>query len=132
MARVTVEDCVEKLPNRYELVTLAARRAKDISAGAQITVSRDNDKDAVVSLREIAEGTVSIDNLREALVQSFQQRQATERFVNEATTSKDAKALSDEISEAFAAQQTDIKDEDAETLAKAGMSFTDENVQTDD
>jgi DNA-directed RNA polymerase subunit omega len=72
MARVTVEDCVDKVPNRFELVMLAAHRAREISAGAPITVDRDNDKNPVVSLREIAEETQSADELRERLIESQQ------------------------------------------------------------
>ncbi|MGI3169564.1 DNA-directed RNA polymerase subunit omega [Pseudooceanicola sp. C21-150M6] len=72
MARVTVEDCVDKVPNRFELVMLAAHRAREISAGAGITVDRDNDKNPVVSLREIAEETQSADELRERLIESHQ------------------------------------------------------------
>ncbi len=72
MARVTVEDCVDKVPNRFELVMLAAHRAREISAGAAITVDRDNDKNPVVSLREIADETQSADELRERLIESHQ------------------------------------------------------------
>lgn len=72
MARVTVEDCVDKVPNRFELVMLAAHRAREISAGAAITVDRDNDKNPVVSLREIAEETQRADDLRERLIESNQ------------------------------------------------------------
>jgi DNA-directed RNA polymerase subunit omega len=72
MARVTVEDCVEIVPNRFELVMLAAQRARRIGSGAQITIDRDNDKNPVVSLREIADGAVSTDDLREDLVRSHQ------------------------------------------------------------
>lgn len=72
MARVTVEDCILKVPNRFELVLLTAQRARDISAGAPLTVDRDNDKTTVVSLREIAEHTVEVDNLRTALIQGLQ------------------------------------------------------------
>ena len=72
MARVTVEDCVDKVPNRFELVMLAAHRAREISAGAELTVDRDNDKNPVVSLREIAEETQSADALRERLIESNQ------------------------------------------------------------
>ncbi|TMM52977.1 DNA-directed RNA polymerase subunit omega [Sulfitobacter sabulilitoris] len=72
MARVTVEDCVDKVPNRFELVMLAAHRAREISAGAAITVNRDNDKNPVVSLREIADETQSADELRERLIESNQ------------------------------------------------------------
>jgi len=72
MARVTVEDCVDKVPNRFELVMLAAHRAREISAGAPITVERDNDKNPVVSLREIADETQTADELRERLIESNQ------------------------------------------------------------
>ncbi len=72
MARVTTEDCVDKVPNRFDLVMLAAHRAREISAGAPITVDRDNDKNPVVSLREIADETQSADDLRERLIESNQ------------------------------------------------------------
>ena len=72
MARVTVEDCVDKVPNRFDLVMLAAHRAREISSGSELTVSRDNDKNPVVALREIAEETLSAANLHEAAVQSYQ------------------------------------------------------------
>ena len=72
MARVTVEDCVTKVSNRFDLVLLAAQRARDISAGAPLTVERDNDKNPVVSLREIADETVQVDDLSNALVQGLQ------------------------------------------------------------
>jgi len=72
MARVTVEDCVDKVPNRFELVMLAAHRAREVSAGSEITVDRDNDKNPVVALREIAEETQSADLLRERLIESNQ------------------------------------------------------------
>ncbi|MGB5865515.1 MAG: DNA-directed RNA polymerase subunit omega [Sulfitobacter sp.] len=72
MARVTVEDCVDKVPNRFELVMLAAHRAREISAGSAPTVSRDNDKNPVVSLREIADETQGADDLRERLIESNQ------------------------------------------------------------
>lgn len=72
MARVTVEDCVEKIPNRFELVMISAQRARKISSGGALTIDRDNDKNPVVALREIAEGTVSIDDLREELIRNNQ------------------------------------------------------------
>ena len=72
MARVTVEDCVDKIQNRFELVMMAAQRARGISAGAELTVDRDNDKNPVVSLREIAESTVSAEELTEELIKSSQ------------------------------------------------------------
>ena len=72
MARVTVEDCVDKVENRFDLVLLAARRGRMISSGAQITVERDNDKNPVVALREIADTTISPEDLREDLIHSLQ------------------------------------------------------------
>lgn len=72
MARVTVEDCIDKIPNRYDLVLVAAQRAKDISAGSPIQVDRDNDKNSVVALREISENRVSIEDLQRSLVMGQQ------------------------------------------------------------
>lgn len=72
MARVTVEDCVDKIPNRFELVLLASHRARSISAGAQITVQRDNDKNPVVALREIADKKIPVEDLKEDFIHSMQ------------------------------------------------------------
>lgn len=72
MARVTTEDCVDKVPNRFDLVMLAAHRAREISSGSPVTVDRDNDKNPVVALREIAEETQAADDLRERLIESNQ------------------------------------------------------------
>ncbi|TPI32556.1 DNA-directed RNA polymerase subunit omega [Mesorhizobium sp. B3-2-1] len=72
MARVTVEDCIDKVDNRFELVLLAGHRARQISQGAQITVPRDNDKNPVIALREIADETLSPDDLKEDLIHSLQ------------------------------------------------------------
>ena len=75
MARVTVEDCVDKIPNRFDLVLLAAQRARQISGGADLTLDRDRDKNPVVALREIAEQTVKPAHLEEALVSNLQRVQ---------------------------------------------------------
>ncbi|MBL4813361.1 MAG: DNA-directed RNA polymerase subunit omega [Rhodobacteraceae bacterium] len=72
MARVTVEDCVDKVPNRFELVMLASHRAREITAGSELTVPRDNDKNPVVALREIAEETQGADDLRERMIEANQ------------------------------------------------------------
>jgi DNA-directed RNA polymerase subunit omega len=72
MARVTVEDCVDKIPNRFDLVLLAAQRAREISGGAELTIERDRDKNPVVALREIAEGTIRPHELQEAAVVNLQ------------------------------------------------------------
>ncbi len=74
MARVTIEDCIDKLPNRFELVLLASHRARNIAQGTPITVDRDNDKDPVVSLREIASENVNTDDLREEFIHAMQKQ----------------------------------------------------------
>src|SRR5215204_710769 len=72
MARVTVEDCVVKVPNRFELVLLAAQRAREITSGAPLTLDRDNDKNPVVALREIADTTIELDHLKDSVVRGMQ------------------------------------------------------------
>ena len=72
MARVTVEDCILKVDNRFELIVLAAHRGREITAGSELTVPRDNDKNPVVSLREIADETIEISDLQESMVASLQ------------------------------------------------------------
>src|ERR1700761_1512308 len=72
MARVTVEDCVVKVPNRFDLVLVAAQRAREITAGAPLTLDRDDDKNPVVALREIADETVPIDRLQDQLIRGMQ------------------------------------------------------------
>ena len=72
MARVTVEDCIREVPNRFDLVLLASQRARQIAAGSPLTVSRDNDKNPVVALREIADKTVNLEELQENLIQGLQ------------------------------------------------------------
>jgi len=78
MARVTVEDCIIRIPNRFQLVMMAAQRARNISAGSQLTVDRDRDKNPVVALREIAEATVGLNELEDSLIQSQQKYAARE------------------------------------------------------
>jgi DNA-directed RNA polymerase subunit omega len=86
MARVTVEDCIEKVPNRFSLVLLAAHRARAISAGSQIMVDRDNDKNPVVSLREIADDVVDAEELRENLIGTLQRVDERSEAEEEAET----------------------------------------------
>lgn len=92
MARVTVEDCVDKIPNRFDLVLLAAQRARQISGGAELTLDRDRDKNPVVALREIAEETVVPDDLSEAVVQTLQRVQIDEEDTPDAIGSLSASA----------------------------------------
>ena len=107
MARVTVEDCVERVPNRFRLVMLAAQRARELSVGAERTVDRDNDKNPVVALREIAEETVLVTDLEEELIQGLQRHCDTDDPEEEAaallaveeelTASADADAFGAEL-----------------------------------
>lgn len=95
MARVTVEDCVDKVTNRFDLVLLAAQRAREISGGAELTIDRDRDKNPVVALREIAEATVKPADLEEGLIQSLQKVQMDDDDVPDevGSLSKSAEAL---------------------------------------
>ena len=86
MARVTVEDCIEKVPNRFSLVLLSAHRARAISAGSQIMVDRDNDKNPVVALREIADDVVDAEELRENLIGTLQRVDERSEAEEEAET----------------------------------------------
>ena len=74
MARVTVEDCIEKVSNRFDLVLLAAHRAREISSGSELTLDRDNDKNPVVALREIADETITAEKLKESSIESLQRQ----------------------------------------------------------
>jgi DNA-directed RNA polymerase subunit omega len=87
MARVTVEDCVDKVPNRFDLVLLAAQRARQISGGAELTIDRDRDKNPVVALREIAEETVLPTELNESVISNLQKVQVDEEDMPDAVGS---------------------------------------------
>lgn len=131
MARVTVEDCVENIPNRFELVALAAQRAKQIAAGSPITLDRDNDKDAVVSLREIADKTVDYETLRGEIVEGYSRYQRPDVIEAENTRAMDE--YSQEIRESLAeeSRRRNSFEADEEEDAFDGMSFDDE-VDADD
>jgi len=100
MARVTVEDCIRKVPNRFDLVLLSAQRARQISAGAPLTIERDNDKNPVVALREIAEGTVLLHDLERNLIEGLQKH-----IVGEEPEEEYLELLSEEQAFAGEAQQ---------------------------
>ena len=99
MARVTVEDCIDKVENRFELVLLASHRARQISQGAQITVPRDNDKNPVVALREIADETLSPEDLKENLIHALQ------KHVEVDEPEADGAAIADQSAPAAAATE---------------------------
>ena len=118
MARVTVEDCILKVSNRFELVMVSAQRARRIGTGAPLTVDRDNDKNPVVSLREIAEETVSIEDLKEDLVKSHQRVFAVEDDkdddIEELQGEEEWNTLVSQANQSNMADAEDIDDEDDE------------------
>lgn len=115
MARVTVEDCVEKIPNRFDLVLVAAQRAKDIGAGAPMNIERDNDKNTVVALREIAEDKIDCGMLEDELVTGMQ------KYVKEdeapADDDESVKAADPELA---AMSDFDYLSDNEEAVEKAG------------
>lgn len=129
MARVTVEDCVEKVPNRFELVLLAAQRARDIHSGAALTVERDNDKNAVVALREIADETVELDTLRYEL----EHGRDLEMDVDEPEEEEAMAILSAEQAWAdVTGRREEPEPAEAEAEAADGDVVLDENVEEDE
>ncbi len=137
MARVTVEDCVLQIPNRFDLVMVAAQRARNVAAGAPLAVDRDNDKNPVVALREIAERAVSLDELREGLIRGHQRIPETDEPDEEVL-----EVMEGELGWAGAEQrlddQSDTGDPDAEEVtedddvlsrmeAEPGLSFEGED-----
>jgi DNA-directed RNA polymerase subunit omega len=134
MARVTVEDCVLKVPNRFDLVMLAAQRARELSVGGALTVDRDNDKNPVVALREIADTTIDIEKLQDSLIQGLQKHADTD----EITEDDSAQMLELEESLLAAPPEGSVaespvsgEDEPADEEAEEG-NFADENVEPED
>jgi DNA-directed RNA polymerase subunit omega len=126
MARVTVEDCTKIINNRFELVVLASQRARDISSGAKICVERNNDKDAVISLREIAEGSLSKEDLTEEVINSFQ---SNSRYVAEEKVA--------EVVEEKKSETKDGAEEVKEVAVKKDSSkqeqiYAEDNIEIDD
>lgn len=124
MARVTIEDCTLKIPSRFELVVLASQRAKEIGAGAKPTIERDNDKNSVVALREIAEGTITADALRESVIKKHQKRQAV---LDQDIPEDDVMDMSQEIS----SEMKSLQVVDKEDLSDMFSDETDESEETD-
>ena len=128
MARVTVEDCIQRIPNRFDLVMIAAQRGRNIGAGAPLTVDRDNDKNAVVALREIAEGTVDLKELENNLIQSLQKVVEVEELPEE---EMDLLAIQRELSpeqseprmdEEIAEDMLHVEEEDSEEFDEEELS----------
>ncbi|MBQ9271994.1 MAG: DNA-directed RNA polymerase subunit omega [Alphaproteobacteria bacterium] len=129
MARVTVEDCIDKIPNRYDLVLVAAQRAKDISSGSPIQVSRDNDKNSVVALREISENRVSIEDLQRSLVMGQQKfvevEEPEEEEVEIISAEKELAALDEQFSSDM------ISDEDLNNSMQIHGGDEDDDLELD-
>ena len=148
MARVTVEDCVDKIPNRYELLMVAAQRARDISSGSPLMVARDNDKNSVVALREIAEERVSIEELQRSLVMGLQKYVEVEEPEEEELEILAAEKELSELDEQFSgllpqaeledsmqihgADDDDVMDMDTEEDVLEDSDFGDEDFIGDD
>ena len=159
MARVTIEDCVIKVKDRFELVAVAAQRAKDIASGAPLTIERKGEKDTVISLREIAEGTVDVEALREGLVKSYQKKREMEEvqepiagtgaaLIAEELAGEEQVGIEDAVESAEAADldapvadDSDLGSDDSDDeesvqkVAEAtieGMSFEEDNLDVDD
>lgn len=130
MARVTVEDCILQIPNRFELVLTASTRAKQITSGNPLTIDRDNDKDSVVSLREIADQTIDLDAIKESLVQSFFKRQISD-IADQRLLTKGEEIPAD-VEEAFKDAASHVNIQEASIEGEDGMSFAEENLDTDD
>jgi len=126
MARVTVEDCVLKIPNRFELVMLAAQRARELSVGAELTLDRDNDKNPVVALREIADGTVDHGELEKSLIRGLQKQVEADEPVDEQTellAVEEALSEAGDLASVLAGERSDDDgeiDESEEDLGEGG------------
>ncbi|MBM3509491.1 MAG: DNA-directed RNA polymerase subunit omega [Alphaproteobacteria bacterium] len=124
MARITVEDCILKVPNRFDLVVVSAQRSRQISAGEALTLDRDNDKNPVVALREIAESTIDLDQLQEAVVRGLQKHVEVDEpeeddmallmARNQSVEPPKVESLKDQVAEEMAALQAMADDAEVE------------------
>lgn len=128
MARVTVEDCIDKVNSRFELVLLAAHRARNISSGASLTIDRDNDKNPVVALREIADETLALDELEESLVRTWQHSADVEDAVE---YDENGEGEAAEAADGAEDQPQEAKPVVADAPALDGFAFTDVDIQED-
>ncbi len=130
MARVTVEDCVERIPNRFELVMMAAQRSRELSVGGELTVDRDNDKNPVVALREIADETISVPELEEELILGLQRHGDTDDPEEEA---EELLAMEEELAATAEAELAALAEgADAAAAATAAAEEKFEDVPAED
>ena len=130
MARVTVEDCIEKIPNRFDLVLAAAQRARDISTGNPLTIDRDNDKNPVVALREIADETIDPDKLRDDIVKGLQKLTNQQFIEDEEDESLDDNSLEDDytINDELSDFKMNNDSIDVQNKINPGFHDVDENL----
>lgn len=134
MARVTVEDCILNIPNRFDLVIVASQRAKQIASGTPLTIDRDNDKDPVVSLRELAERSIDKNVVLEEIVQSFQKRQAfdpNDRLEDEDALPSIYGHGNSDISREFEEANRHMQ-EQQDQRSYGGLSFIEDNIEVED
>ena len=129
MARVTVEDCILVVPNRFDLVVTAAARAKQISSGMPLTIDRDNDKDSVVSLREIADKTIDVKLVEEEIIVNFTKKSGFDPSdtIEEENHASYTISSRGEIEDNFEAHQEQFLEQSSQ-----GMSFVEENIEVED
>ena len=130
MARVTVEDCIEKIPNRFDLVLAAAQRARDISTGNPLTIDRDNDKNPVVALREIASETIDPDYLRDQIVRGLQKLSNPELIDDEQDENEEDDFLENQysINDELEEFKTNQSSQDIHNDSNSGFQDVDENL----
>ena len=145
MARITVEDCIDKFPSRFELVLVASQRAKSLYSGETPTVDKDNDKNTVIALREIADETLTVDQMKENLIQEYQvttiideenenldiESDAKEKEIIDKTNNNQASEIEKEIQELKSTEDEELKDsyeisDDPQSLQDAQSSESDE------
>ena len=130
MARVTVEDCIDKIPNRFDLVLAAAQRARHISTGNPLTIDRDNDKNPVVALREIADETIDPDKLRDDIVNGLQKLTNNELVEDEEDENLDDNRLEDNytINDELSEFKMNNDSNDVQNKINPGFHDVDENL----
>ena len=130
MARVTVEDCIEKIPNRFDLVLAAAQRARGISTGNPLTIDRDNDKNPVVALREIADETIDPDKLRDDIVKGLQKLKKPEFIEDEEDENLEDNSLEDDytINDELSDFKMNNDNIDVQNKINPGFHDVDENL----
>ena len=133
MARVTVEDCVVRIPNRFELVMLAAQRAREIQAGSPLTVEKDNDKNPVIALREIAENSLDLDILRQSVVQGLQRQVESEEPEDDAmellAADRDIAGVPEDATRDGIEDEMEIEDAEEKLAGAAGAADADAGTE---